>query len=141
MDAALKKAIDDNLAAVSAKQLDAAVAGFAVDGVLIDPHYPVTRMVGREAIAAGLGWMFGAMRELNFEVDRYFGDGSEGGAIEVTSRHVLGNGRIVGLQQMFVIEARGGLITRWQAYEPYGPHGIAGLIPRLARLRHGRSRG
>lgn len=135
MDAALKKTIDDNLAAVSAKQLEAAVMGFAEDGVLIDPHYPVARMVGRDAISAGLAWVFEGMQELNFTVDHYLSGSPGFGAVEVSARHVLRGGRVVALQQVFVVETSAGLIARWQAYEPYGPHGIAGLIPRLARLR------
>lgn len=138
----LARLVDDNLAAVTAKDLDGALAGFAPDGVLIDPHYPVPRMQGHEAIAAGLGWVFRSMRELHFEVDGYFfaGDGS-GAAAEVTSRHVLRNGRPIELRQTFVVRVSDRRIVRWQAYEPYGPHGVAGLARRLSRLAYAPGRG
>src|SRR5207248_1861195 len=47
--------------------------------------------------------------------------------------------KIVPISQLFqqlvtVIETRNGLITRLQAYPPYGPPGIGGLLVRLTRL-------
>jgi ketosteroid isomerase-like protein len=138
----LRQVIDSSLGAIAAKDLDRALAGFADrDAVLIDPHYPVPRMVGRDAIAGGLTWAFATMRQLDFVVDRYFfADDGTGAAVEVTSDHVLKNGRPIHLKQAFVVETRDGLIVRWQAYEPYGPHGIAGIARRLsaARQRYGR---
>ena len=36
--------------------------------------------------------------------------------------------------QVFVAESRDGLITRLQAYVPYPPPGICGLLTKLTRL-------
>jgi hypothetical protein len=41
---------------------------------------------------------------------------------------------VLHFDQLFVIESRDGLITRLQAYVPYGPPGVAGLLTRLTRL-------
>jgi hypothetical protein len=37
---------------------------------------------------------------------------------------------------VFVAEVRDGSITRWQAYTPYGPSGIAGVVLGLGKLQH-----
>lgn len=135
MTVPLHELVEANLAAITAKDLDRALAGFAPDGELIDPHYPRPHMTGHAQIAAGLRWVFSGMRELNFVVDRYF-PGPDGRSIaaEVTSDHVLRGGRGVHVRQTFVVDARDDLITRWQAYVTYGPHGIAGIARRLGAL-------
>ena len=37
--------------------------------------------------------------------------------------------------QVFIVEARGGLIHRLHAYEPYGPNGVGGFFLGLERLK------
>ncbi|KQV07013.1 nuclear transport factor 2 family protein [Leifsonia sp. Root112D2] len=138
MTAALKQLIDRNLEAVSAKDLDKAVAAFAVDGALIDPHYPIDRMQGHEQIAEGFRWVFAGMQQLGFTVERYFfADDGLTVSVEVLSNHVLKNGRPLEFRQVFVVETCDGLITRWQAYEPYGPHGVGGFFLGLGKRATG----
>ena len=55
-------------------------------------------------------------------------------AMEVDTQHVFKGGMKIGFQQVFVIEARDGLVTRLQSYVPYPPPGIGGFLARLTRL-------
>jgi hypothetical protein len=55
-------------------------------------------------------------------------------AVEIATHHVLPNGKPLQFPQAFFVDIRDGFITRLQAYEPYGPHGNAGLILRITRL-------
>jgi ketosteroid isomerase-like protein len=71
-ETALEALVRAAFAAVMAKDLDACLGGFAEDGVLIDPHYPVQRMEAKAAIADGMRWGFGGMEVLGFEIERYF---------------------------------------------------------------------
>jgi ketosteroid isomerase-like protein len=141
-ETAVEALIRAAFAAVMAKDLDACLAGFAEDGVLIDPHYPIRRMEGKAAIADGLRWSFGGMEVLGFEIERYFeaADGRSA-AVEVATHHVLKGGRSLNFPQVFVFQVRDGLITRLQAYEPYGPGGIVGLFLGVQRLLHRRRQG
>jgi hypothetical protein len=57
-------------------------------------------------------------------------------AVETATHHVLKGGLIkLDFAQVFVFEAIDGRITRIQAYEPYGPNEISGIVLSLERLR------
>lgn len=135
MSKELQETMERQFAAIEAKDLDAALSFFADDAVLIDPHYPVPRMVGKAAIADGLRWSFGQMKTFGFTVENYFGsEDGRSAALEVASAHVLNAGMRLNFPQVFVVEARDGLLTRVRAYEPYGPGGIGGIVLGLTRL-------
>lgn len=141
MSTSLHTLITDNLAALTAKDVEAAVATFASHGVLIDPHYPRPRMAGHTEIREGLQWVVAGMLELNFTVDSwFFGEDGTSAAVEVSSRHVLMSGRSLEFGQCFVVETADGRVIRWQAYEPYGPGGVGGLALGVSRLKFRRSR-
>ena len=128
--------VDRLFAAVQAKDVSAAMACFAEDGVCIDPHYPTPRMVGKAAIAEGLRWVFGTMEQLGFTPVNYFeAEDGQSAAIEMATSHRLPGGRQLEFSQTFVIERRDGLVTRLQSYPPYGPGGIDGLVLGLVRLQ------
>ena len=131
----VRAAIEALFSALRAKDLDAALRAFADDAVLIDPHYPTPRMVGKASIAEGLRWAFGGVRSFGFSVIGYFpaSDG-RGAAVEVETDHLLRIGMRIRFRQVFVVEARDGLVTRVQAYPSYGPGGIGGLILLLTRI-------
>lgn len=137
MSTRMRALIDRNLDAVMAKDLDAAVSAFSSNGILIDPHYPHTRMTGRAEIESGFRWVFTQMKELRFTVlTCYYSEDGESAAVEVASHHVLANGRRLEFPQCFVVDAEGDLVDRWQAYEPFGPNGIGGLLLGIGRLSH-----
>jgi Ketosteroid isomerase-related protein len=123
------------LRAVETKDLPTLLGLLDDKSVLIDPHYPVTRMAGRDAISDGLRWAFGAIVEFRFETIHAYvtGDGAHA-AMEVDCHHVLRGGRKLEFRQVFVADAEGGRISRLRAYEPYGPGGLVGVILRLTRL-------
>jgi len=123
------------LRAVEAWDLPALADLVTDDAVFVDPHYPVTRMVGRAAISDGLRWAFGTMDALRFETVLGFesGDGRHA-AVEVDCDHLLRGGRRLAFRQVFVADVRDGRIARLQAYEPYGPGGLVGLVLRATRL-------
>ena len=132
----LRELAERIFAAVEAKDLDGVLSFFADGGVLIDPHYPTPRMVGKAAIADGLRWGFGSMRTFGFTIEKFYaGDDGQSAAFEVASAHVLNAGMRLNFPQAFFLEAREGKITRLQAYEPYGPNGIGGVVLGLTRLK------
>ncbi len=116
-----------------AKDLAAALACFAEDAVLFDPHYPVPEMRGKAAIRRGLAWGLGNMEQPGFAIRQLWIDG-ESAVVEVDTHHIFRGGLALDFPQVFVIETRDGLITRLQAYVPYGPPGIGGLLTKITRI-------
>lgn len=137
MSAELRALVEDNLAAVTDKNMPEALSSFAYDGVLIDPHYPRPRMSGHTEIEAGLQWVFAAMRELNFTPHSwYFTEDGRSVSVEVSAAHILRNGRELNFDQCFVVDTRDGRISRWRAYTPYAPNGIGGAMLSLGKLSY-----
>ena len=132
----LRALVERTFAAVEAKDLEAALQCFAEDAVLIDPHYPSPVMDGKAAIADGLRWGFAGMKQFGFNIVTYFelADGQQA-AIEVATHHVLQTGKHLQFPQAFFIDAQNNLITRIQAYEPYGPSGVVAVILAGTRLQ------
>jgi ketosteroid isomerase-like protein len=118
----LRHLVDDLFAKIERKDLDGVIQCFAEDAVFFDPHYPAPRMAGRRAIRDGLEWSFALLEKFGFPVVNYFENAEhDAAAIEVATAHVLNGGTPMDFPQLFVVEARDGLITRLQSYLPYGP--------------------
>lgn len=128
----IRDLIESNLRAVEAKDLAAAVADFAEDAVVDDPHHPIRPARGRTQITEVLEWTFAQMKAMHFEIDGYFAspDG-RGAAVEASCRFDTGMGKPIELRQVFVVESDGAKITRWTAYEPYRPNGVMGAGMRV----------
>lgn len=123
------------LRGVETRNLEAVLALLDDESTMIDPHYPMPRMVGRAAIADGLRWAFGTIVSFQFVVLlAYESTDRQHAALEVDCHHVLRGGRALEFRQVFVADGRDGTIARLQAYEPYGPGGLVGLVLRLTRL-------
>lgn len=135
MSTPLRALIEQNFAAVEAKDLEAVLQCFAEDAVFIDPHYPSPVMIGKSAITDGLRWAFAGMKQFGFTIVSY-GEWEDGqhAAVEMATHHVLQTGMHLQFPQAFFIDARNNLITRIQAYEPYGPSGLGGLMLGVTRL-------
>lgn len=129
MSTPLRALVERAFAAVEAKDLEASLQVFAEDAIFIDPHYPSPVMTGKAAITDGLRWGFGGIKQFGFKIVNYFesADGQQA-AVEMATHHVLQNGRHLQFPQAFFIEAQDNLITRLQAYEPYGPPGLVGMV-------------
>jgi ketosteroid isomerase-like protein len=108
------------LRAFEAKDLEAALACFADDALLFDPHYPTPEMRGKAAIRGGFEFIFGIVKRPGFTI-RHFWAGDHDSALEVDTHHVLGDGTEVRFPQVFVFEIGDGLFQRFQAYVPYPP--------------------
>ena len=136
MNTPLHTLVEEAFKAVEAKDLDAVIQRFADDAVLIDPHYPSPVMVGKAAITDGLRWGFGGIKQFGFTITSYFeqADGQHA-AIEVATHHVLPTGKHLQFPQAFFIDVENNLITRMQAYEPYGPSGVVSLILGGSRIQ------
>ena len=135
MSIPLSELVERTFAAVETMKIDAVMPFFADDAVLSDPHYPNPNMAGKAAIIDGLKWGFGSMQKMGFKLVNYFeADDHQKAAMEFDTAHVLANGMKLHFPQVFVVETSHGLITRLQAYEPYGPHGIAGVVLMITRL-------
>ena len=56
------------LAAFVRRDLEGALAFFADDAIIFDPHYPVAEMRGKPAIRRGLAWALGNMEKPGFVI-------------------------------------------------------------------------
>ncbi len=136
MSTPLHTLIERNFAAVEAKDLETVLQCFAENAVFIDPHYPSPVMIGKAAITEGLHWAFKGMKQFGFTIVSYceWAEG-EHAAIEMATHHILQTGKVLQFPQAFFIDAQDGLITRMQAYEPYSPSGLFGLVLGITRLQ------
>lgn len=128
----MREMIDGMLQAFMNRDLEGVLAYFADEAVIFDPHYPAPKMKGKAAIRQGLAWALGNMERPGFTV-RHFWGSEASGVIETETNHVFKGGMRARFDQVFVFETRDGRITRLQAYGPYSPGGIAGLLARLTR--------
>ena len=122
----LRPLIDRLFRAYEAKDKTAALACYADDVVLVDPHYPGARMEGKAALADSVDWAFENARSLGFTVRHVFlevgdADDVERAVVEVDSHHVWADGTEARFPQLFVFEARDGLVTEVRAYQMYPP--------------------
>jgi ketosteroid isomerase-like protein len=135
MSTALYGLVTDTFALLEAKDLEALMRVFADDAVLIDPHFPALRMQGKAAIRESMGEAMRGMQAFGYTIVNYCeSENGQCAAVETATHHVLKQGMNRNFPQVFIFEAVDGRITRLQAYEPYGPHGIIGMFLWLARL-------
>jgi len=135
MQESLRTDIEAMFRAVEARDRDAAVAFFAPDGRLIDPHYPQKEMKGHAAIGAGLDWLFSAVIQPGFGVVNFYpSEDGTAAAVEVATHHRIRGGRNLHFPETFIIETHNGKITRMQGYPPYGPNGLQGLLLGVQKL-------
>jgi ketosteroid isomerase-like protein len=136
MDTSLHDLITRTFATVEAKDLDAMMSVFADDAVVIDPHFPTPQMQGKAAITEGFRGAITGMRSFGYTIVNYFeSENGQRAAVETATHHVVKQGMKLNFPQVFIFEAADGRITRMQAYEPYGPHGIMGFFLFLVRLK------
>jgi len=129
----VKEMIEGLVDAFEKKDLEASLSFFAEDAVLFDPHYPVPKMEGIGAIRQGLEWGLGNMEKPGISIRHFWMDGANG-AIETDTHHVFKGGMELKFDQVFIFETQDGKITRMQAYVPYPPPGIGGLLTKLTKL-------
>jgi ketosteroid isomerase-like protein len=124
-----------NFTTLQAKDLETLMQLFAEDAVVIDPHFPTPRMQGKATIRKGFGEAMSGMRSFGNTIVNYFeSENGQGAAVETATHHVLKQGMERNFPQVFIFEVADEHITRLQAYEPYGPHGIIGVFLWVARL-------
>jgi len=123
--------------AVEAKNINVILSFCHNDIDFIDPHYPKVHMKGKEELFKGLTWGFNSVKTFKFSLINYF-ENKEGTAasIEYDTKIELSNGKKINFLQVFIIEVKNEKITRLQAYETYGPHGILKIILLITRLFH-----
>lgn len=135
METTLHDLITHTFAAIEAMDLDATMSGFADDAVVIDPHFSTPRMQGKATITKGFQEAMSSMRSFGYTIVNYFETANgQGAAVETATHHVVKQGMKLNFPQVFIFEVADGRITRMQAYEPYGPHGIVGVFLLLGRL-------
>ncbi|MDQ1723219.1 MAG: hypothetical protein QOG52_247 [Frankiaceae bacterium] len=118
-----------------AKDVEGAVALTAPNAVFIDPHYPRVHNTGTAEIRESLTWGIGGLEQMRFHEQRWYAGDDGAVTVEVDTHHTIKGKREVRFQQVFVAESRDGLLTRLQAFEPYGPHGILAVILRVMRVK------
>ena len=122
-------------AAVEAKDLEAMMSLLADDAVVIDPHFPTPQMQGKAVITEAFRGAMSGMRSFGYTIVNYCeSENGQCAAVETATHHVLIQGMKRNFPQVFIFEVANGHITRLQAYEPYGPHGIMGVFLLVARL-------
>jgi ketosteroid isomerase-like protein len=134
-DTSLHDLVIHTFAILQAKDLERLMHLFADDAVVIDPHFPKPRMQGKATIRKGFREAMSGMHSFGYTIVNYFE--SEDGrcaAVEMATHHVLKQGMERNFPQVFIFEVADEHITRLQAYEPYGPHGVMGMFLWLARL-------
>ncbi len=120
---------------IEAKDITAAMDDFNEGAEFIDPHYPNTHMKGKEEILKGLTWGFKGLKKLGFTIVNYFeAEDGQSAAVEVATAHELPNGKKLNFPQVFIFEVKDHKITRLQAYEPYGPHGVINIMLVVTRF-------
>lgn len=123
------------LACVTAKDIVGTMALFTEDAVLVDPHYPKTRMQGYAEIAEGTRWGFSSLKKMGFNIiNTYPAADGKGLVVSVITAHELPNGRPLNFPQLFVFEFEGQLIKSLEAYVQYEPHGVVGLMLKVTRI-------
>ncbi len=132
MEQAGAAVVERLMEAFMALDLEASLDCFTDDAVVYDPHYPVPRMEGIEAIRRGFAWGIGNMEKPGFTVRHFWTDG-ESGAVEVDTHHVFKGGMELNFDQVFVFETKDGKITRLQSYVPYPPGGLGGFMAKVTR--------
>ena len=76
------------------------------------------------------------MKQFGFKIVNYFESANgQQAEVEMATHHVLQTGMHLQFSQAFFIHVQNNLITRLQAYEPYGPPGIGGLVLGGTRFR------
>ena len=117
------------------KNVEGAVALTAPDAVFIDPHYPRVHNTGTAEIRESLQWGIGGLEQMRFHEHRWFASEDGAVSVEVDTHHTIKGKREVRFPQVFVAESRDGLLTRLQAFEPYGPHGVLATVLRVMRVK------
>lgn len=137
MNVKLSKLVRDHFNAVEVKDLEAVLAFYHDDINFIDPHYPTVNMKGKNEVFKGLTWGFKTVKSFSFNDVNYF-ENAEGtnASVEYDSIIELFNGKKFEFRQVFVIEMKGEKISRLQAYETYGPHGMHKIMLLVTRLIH-----
>jgi ketosteroid isomerase-like protein len=122
-------------ATLQAKDLETLMQLFADGAVVLDPHFPTPLMQGKATIRKGFGEAMSGMRSFGYTIVNYFeSENGQGAAVEKATHHALKQGMERNFPQVFIFEVADEHITRLQAYEPYGPHGIIGVFLWVARL-------
>ncbi|VAW55039.1 hypothetical protein MNBD_GAMMA05-218 [hydrothermal vent metagenome] len=131
----LVQLVEEFFKVIESKDIEASLVYFSDNAEFIDPHYPNIHMKGKKEIEQGLTWGFKGLKKLGFTIEKtfYSADGKSL-AVEVATAHELPNGKALNFPQAFIIEIEAGKITRLQAYEPYGPHGIFKIILAVTRF-------
>jgi ketosteroid isomerase-like protein len=136
VEASLQSLVTRTFASLEAKDLSALMALFAVDAVVIDPHFPAHTLRGQAAISEGFQTSIARTRSYGYQIRNTFAsENGKDAAVEVNTQHVLETGKQLEFPQVFVFETANERITRLQAYEPFGPPGVVGFFIGLARLK------
>ncbi len=135
MNTDLSKFVYATLKTIESKNIDSILNIFHEDSVFIDPHYPNVHMKGKAQIREGFTWGMNGVESFQFTPINYFENKENTSAsVEVATKLVLKNGKKLSYQQVFIIETKEGKISRCQAYETYGPHGVLNIMLTVTRL-------
>jgi ketosteroid isomerase-like protein len=135
MSTSLSKLVDDIFKAIEAQDINTTINFFSDDGEFIDPHYPNVHMKGKREIMEGFTWGFNGVNTFSFTPVNYFEnqDGSHA-SVEMDTKLELTSGKKLSYRQVFILETKDGKVSRCQAYEAYGPHGMLKIVLMITRF-------
>jgi ketosteroid isomerase-like protein len=123
--------IEAVLKSFETKDIDQIMPHFADEAILIDPHYPIIEMKGKDAIRKGLSWGLKPLVSASFEIEKFWVSGNEGVA-KVDTNHVFKGGKKISIKQVFLFSMNEKKkIIYMQSFVPYRPDGIDGLVPKI----------
>jgi len=135
MNTHLSILVKDVFKALEAKDLSTVIHFFHDDAEFLDPHYPNVHMKGKDEITRGLTWSFKGIKAFNFTPVNYFeNENGTNASIEMATTLKLANGKTVSHLQVFIIETKNKKISRCQAFQTYGPHGMLKVILFITRF-------
>ena len=135
MNTHLSTLVKDVFKALEAKDLPTVIHFFHEDAEFLDPHYPNVHMKGKNEIIEGLTWSFKGIKAFSFTPVNYFeNENGTHASVEMATTIELANGKKLSHRQVFIIEIKAGKISRCQAFQTYGPHGVLKIILFLTRF-------
>jgi ketosteroid isomerase-like protein len=120
MSTDVRTLLERGLQAFEVKDIQALSNIFASDAVFYDPHYPTPELQGKTAIRQGFEYAFSIIKQPGFTIRNFWGNGQSGVA-EVDTHHVFQDNTEIRFPQVFVVEVKEELVTRFQVYVPYPP--------------------
>ena len=128
-----QKLIQTLLNSFSNKEIETIMKYFDDESIFIDAHYPGTKLVGIKNIRRALEWSLKNVSEMKFTIlNCWINDNIA--SVEVLAEHKLKFGIKLNFREIFVIETKNEVVTRFEAFLLYSPNVFGKLIGNITNL-------